>query len=90
MYPSSLTQETSKKGGDVERVGSVDIGGVSMTKSGISELEGDACYLGLCQSSPFEHSAYPTDSFRWLDRRVRAYHGNYMDPIQRCDEGPRY
>ncbi|EXK28962.1 hypothetical protein FOMG_14814 [Fusarium oxysporum f. sp. melonis 26406] len=29
MYPSSLTQETSKKGGDVERVGSVDIGGVN-------------------------------------------------------------
>jgi hypothetical protein len=35
MNPSSLNPETSKKGGDVERVGSIDIGGVSVVSNPI-------------------------------------------------------
>ncbi|KAF5705840.1 amino acid transporter [Fusarium globosum] len=47
---SSLTQETPKKGDDVERVGSVDAGGVTMTKSGFPELEGDALTAAILDS----------------------------------------
>ncbi|KAF4428889.1 Amino acid transporter [Fusarium acutatum] len=50
MDPSSLTQETSKKGDDVERVGSIDVGEISMTKSGIPELEGDALTAAILDS----------------------------------------
>ncbi|KAF5701869.1 amino acid transporter [Fusarium mundagurra] len=37
-------------GDDVERVGSIDVGGVSMTKSGILELEGDALTAAILDS----------------------------------------
>ncbi|KAH7234844.1 amino acid permease-domain-containing protein [Fusarium redolens] len=50
MDPSSLNPETSKKGGDVERVGSIDIGGVSVTKSDIPELDGDALTAAILDS----------------------------------------
>ncbi|KAF4338935.1 amino acid transporter [Fusarium beomiforme] len=50
MDPSSLTHETSKKDGNVDRVASIDIGRVSTTKGGIPELEGDALAAAILDS----------------------------------------
>ncbi|KAL4731387.1 hypothetical protein ACLX1H_000353 [Fusarium chlamydosporum] len=51
MNPTSVSPEHSKKGaGDVERVGSLEVGRTSLTKDGISELEGAALTVAIQES----------------------------------------